>query len=348
MHILFVSDEDLCRAPMARALANQLAKSLRVQHATFHSCGLSVPSPKYPTVELVHFLAFKEINLRKHLSTPFQLSLVRNHDLILCMTHQQAAAARSAVGAPQSGKILVLNDAISFGNSPAKQNILPPPDHSEFHLMALYSQLKASVGRLVRNLSDGDEVEDFGAKRVEATERGPLDDPRLRQFLNHNILEYLQRAFQPATPEDVAEHLQALGQKISAMEIEELLKTDLKNRVIRRPDATWEPDSHAQEREEAERAKQKAASQSESQSRSRRPADPEALYGGTMDEATALTVLSITLNTPRDEARKSIKKLLTRYHPDKFHDDEEFRVLAEEKTKQINQAWALLEKKLPE
>jgi curved DNA-binding protein CbpA len=34
--------------------------------------------------------------------------------------------------------------------------------------------------------------------------------------------------------------------------------------------------------------------------------------------------------------------LLKRYHPDKFHDDEEFRAMAESKARRINRAWEVL------
>lgn len=350
MHILFVSDDDLCRGPISCAIALQMAKKLGVTHTTFRSCGLSVVAPLRPDQELIHFMADKDFNLRKHFSTGFDLPLVRNSDLILCMTHDIRKQAMARVGSPQDGKIRVLNEAVGFGNTRQKQDIYTVEAYTEFQMMAVYSQLKATVGRLVRNLGDGDEVEDFGAKRVLAAERGVLDNPQVRQFLNHNIIEFITRSYEPPSSEQIAEHLQLVGQRVTAMEVEELCKSDLKNRLHRRADSTWELDAHAAEDDARARANQRAEQQAgprTSNSSTKRP-DPAELYSGKMNDETALEILSITMNTPRDEARKSIKKLLTRYHPDKFHDDEEFRLLAEEKTKQINQAWTLLEKRLPE
>ncbi len=348
MHILFVSDEDLCRGPIARLIALQMAKKLGVPHATFRSCGLHVVAPLRPSPEVVEFMIGKEFDLRKHLSTGFDLPLVRQSDIILCMTHAIRKEAQARVGAPQSGKIVVLNDAVGFGSTRQKQDILTPEAHTDFQLMAIYTQLKATVGRFVRNLSDGDEVEDFGAKRVLTSERGVLDNPQIRQFLNHNIMEFIARSYEAPTSEQIAEHLQLVGQRVSTMEVEELCKSDLKNRLNRRIDSTWELDSHAQEEEARAKANRRAEQHTHASSNSTKRPDAAEAYNGKMDEATALEVLSITLNTTRSDARKSIKKLLTRYHPDKFHDDEEFRILAEEKTKQINQAWTLLEKRLPE
>jgi DnaJ-domain-containing protein 1 len=56
-------------------------------------------------------------------------------------------------------------------------------------------------------------------------------------------------------------------------------------------------------------------------------------------------VLGLPQGTPLDEARKAFRNLVAQYHPDKVaHLAPEFRVLAEERTRRLNEAWQLLEK----
>jgi DnaJ like chaperone protein len=63
-------------------------------------------------------------------------------------------------------------------------------------------------------------------------------------------------------------------------------------------------------------------------------------------ETLTLEAAFAHLGLPRDTtpaaAAKAYRRLLARYHPDKFHDDPEFRALAELKARKLNAAWALV------
>lgn len=58
-------------------------------------------------------------------------------------------------------------------------------------------------------------------------------------------------------------------------------------------------------------------------------------------------LLGIAPGTPKDEAKKQFRALITQYHPDKVaHLAPEFRELAERRTREILSAWEALEKSL--
>lgn len=59
-------------------------------------------------------------------------------------------------------------------------------------------------------------------------------------------------------------------------------------------------------------------------------------------------VLGIAPGTSKDEARRAFRTLVAQYHPDKVaHLAPEFQELAERKTRELLEAWELLEKLLP-
>ena len=57
-----------------------------------------------------------------------------------------------------------------------------------------------------------------------------------------------------------------------------------------------------------------------------------------MKKSTALHILGLSDGASDDEIKKAHRKLIIKYHPDKFGTDETARKNAEEKTKQINEA----------
>jgi len=63
----------------------------------------------------------------------------------------------------------------------------------------------------------------------------------------------------------------------------------------------------------------------------------------------AFTLLGITRDTPRGEARKVFRAKLTLYHPDKVsHLADEFRELAEARTRALMEAWEKVGDSLPD
>lgn len=328
---------------MARVLAQAFCNEMGVKSVVFESAGSNVEATLRSYEEVVEFMQSRYFNIKKHLSQPINFQMVRRADMIMCMTHDIAKQVKATIGEPHDQKVVVLNKAVGFGSTRSKQDITAILKLDEQTLMSVFSQLKAAVGRLVRYIGDGDEVEDFGAKKVADTSKGPLDSPQVRQFISHYIIEFISRAYESPDAEMIADHLQMVGQHISAMEVEELCTTDLRARLNRTIEGRFELDAQFEE-EEKQRSSRSSRTSSDSNGANFTFKEEK----GTLTEDEAYEVLAITSSTSKSDARKSLKKLLTRYHPDKFHDDPEFRTMAEQKAKQINLAWETIEDKLKE
>ncbi|MBI5153759.1 DnaJ domain-containing protein [Candidatus Poribacteria bacterium] len=352
MQILFVSGQDLYRGPVARVLASRHASEMGVHGLSFDSAGVEAALNAHSSPELVVFMRDQRLNLFHHVSKPLTGQLVRNADLLLAMTHELARAAKDAVGPVHGGKVVVLNEAVGFGRSAAEMDIHAPDQNGTKALMSLFTQLKASTGRLVRMVRDGDtSPRDFGAVAAETQPDRYLDDKHMRHFLVRYVREFIERAFEPPSTPQIADALAVMGRPLSFLDIEELLGTDLKGIAVRDGDGRWDIDERVKADEERRR-REKPAGKRKPSEQPRESAPPPG--GGVMreqqqlTEAAALELLAVTMETSRGEAQRAYRKLLMRYHPDKFHDDEDFRLMAESKTKLINLAWALLEDRLPE
>ncbi|MBX3730923.1 MAG: DnaJ domain-containing protein [Candidatus Sumerlaeia bacterium] len=350
MRILYVSDTDLCRGPMARLLSLRHAEAMQVVGASFDSAGLWTSKPARSPREIVEFLRDDRLDVTRHMSKPLQPAQVRASDLILCMTHRLAEKTQAAIEEPHRPKVLVLNEAVGFGESKKDEDIVRPPANTNKELLVVYSRLKAATGRLVRMMRDGNTTpEDFGVTSVASHRMGYLDDPLVRPFLASFVGDLVGRTSGGITVREIVSALDVLGRPLSIEEVEELLAHDLRQKVRRNHLKRWEV------RPVAER---KAASPPpppprDAGPRKAPPPPPKSPpppkpppANGKISFAEALKVLSVTAGTPREEAQKKYRQLLTRYHPDKFHDDDSFRHMAEEKTKLINQAWAVVEEKL--
>ena len=65
-----------------------------------------------------------------------------------------------------------------------------------------------------------------------------------------------------------------------------------------------------------------------------------------MNEALAYSVLKLSGNPTIEEIKRAYKSIIKQYHPDKIDDmGDDIKALAEEKTKQINEAYKFLRKK---
>jgi DnaJ-domain-containing protein 1 len=272
------------------------------------------------------------------------------------MTRDLVARARIRVGPNHAGKVLLLNDATRLGHTPAEKDIQSPAESTYQGALTLFSRLKASTGRLVRLIEHGQIYpEDFGAEVDSAEASNVLDDPHVRHFLSRYVVEYVERAFEPPTSEDLLEALVVIGRPLSVVDLEELLRTDLDRYLFQDELGRWNVTPLG--REEQARAKRERKEERRRRAEHARRDHAETRTGGgsqplpdsvRMTQKEALETLAIGLDTPRDQALKRYRSLLMRFHPDKFHDDEQFRQMAEGKTKRINAAWALIKDRLPE
>lgn len=359
MRILFVTDKDEIRGPMARALCLRQAENLGVLGSSFDSTGIYVVDPCRAAPYLVDFLKEDRLDISRHLSKPLQPPRVRASDLVLCMTASLARRAKARVEERYHGKILILNEAVGFDRRPDDIDIALPERFTQQELVKLYSRVKAATGRLVRMIREGNTTpQDFGATVVEDASSGFLDDPQVRPFLVRYVLDLVQNEGPIATRELVLA-LDVLGRPLSVKEVEELLRIDLRDQVRRNHMRKWEPvvrEKTRQEQPRREGPRQDTGPRTNARSdgwkkkvheKTRKP-PPTSGKSVPITFREALELLAIKDSTSREEAQKAYYNLLKRYHPDRFQDDPSFREMAEQKTKRVNEAWALLKEKLPE
>lgn len=353
MRILFVSEKDECRGPMARALAERLSRQMGLEDTNvFDSAGIDVEESSPPTLAAASFMKTEKINIINHRSKPLGMELADGADLILGMTKDIVLATKELVGPDYAPKVVLLNEAIDL--STKKLDIEAPVGDSMGAMRRLNASLSASMGRLVRTLEDPHVVpEYFGAKAVAKKMRagggaGPRTtestiDPEKRRFLANMVFDLLERAYEPHSNRMILEELNELGHRLTTLELEEILRQDLHGQVRKDKDGTWQVVAEARQ-ERREKAKAEARARAQQQP----PPPPTERHEEKMTEAAAYEALGITSSTPGEEARKKYRALLKRYHPDKFHDDPDFRDMAEQKARRIIAAWNMVKEKFGE
>ena len=355
MRILFVSDQDQCRGPMARAIAERLARVQMLEDSVFDSAGLRAPAGEPPTLDSATFMQGEKVSILQHRSKRLTVPLVDGADVIMCMTKAQMDEARKAAGPDYAPKFVQLNEAIDLATT--RIDILPP-DGTRSGMRRRYAALSAAIGRLVRTLEEpGVSPEYFGAKtmpkklRPGAGGAGPRAtestlDPEKRVFLANMVFSLIERAFDSLTTGGLLEELAAAGQQIPKAELDELLRQDLHGLARMDKDGVWHIVHGAAERKR-DKARAEARARAEEQ-RKAREAEKLKEADMTMTQEVALELLGIKADMPRAEAQKKYRALLKRYHPDRFHDDPSFLQMAEVKTRRINAAWEFMKDRLPE
>ena len=354
MRILFVSDEDRCRGPMARGIAEQQARKHDLVDIVFDSAGLHAAGGESPFVEVITFLRREKISILKHRSKHLNAALADNADVIFCMTQELTRETKEMLGQYYAPKVVLLMEGVDLDTK--RRDVEMPSLASMRTIRPLYAQLLAALGRMTRTLEEPSVCPEYlGAKSVPkrlkpgsrgagGRARASTIDPQTRRYLVNVIFDFVERSFEPPTSGGVLEMVQSLGQEVSALEVEELLRQDLHGYLRLDREGTWHvvPGASEKRREKA-KAKAKARAQSEEKSG---PAPPPKEEPMTKDLAFGL--LSLKPGSSLDEAQKKYRALMQRYHPDKFHDDPDFREMADQKTKRLNEAWALVREELTE
>ncbi|CAN5363647.1 hypothetical protein BH09SUM1_BH09SUM1_18370 [soil metagenome] len=356
MRIVFVSEHDQCRGPMARALADRLARTQGLDGSVFDSCGVAAQDGNQPTVEAASFLRMENINILTHTAKSLSPAIADSADILFCLTAAVLRETKKIIGPVLAPKAVLLNDAIDLATK--KLDIEPPTDSSVAALRRLYASLGASMGRLVRTLDDAEAgPEYFGAKTIPKTMKpgGPASagepppssiNPEKRQFLANTIFDILERAFEPQTVGVIHQDLRARGHEVGVRDVEDILQQDLHGFARVDKDGVWHAVSGAtQKRREKARAESRArTARSEKQAP---PPPPPTAKSEKISEPVAYEILGLRPGATSTDARKKYRALLKRYHPDKFHDDPEFRSMAEQKAMRINMAWEILKDKFP-
>lgn len=358
MRILFVSDDDRCRGPVARAVSELLARQADVHDCVFDSCGLDQGPSQPAYVEVITLMKREKLNLLNHRSKKLTEQLADSADIVFGMTDAIVAGIIDLLGDYYAPKVILLNKGVDLETT--RMDVERPNLNNFSAIRQTYAMLRASCGRLVRTLEEHDvKVEYFGvkpvARRMKPGAAGPRAskatiDPHKRQYLVNMSFDYIERAFEPPTTTSLLQHLHSMGQEISALELSEILKQDLHGFARQDKDGAWHLVTGAGAKRRAQAKAQARARAEEQRAEEQRakepPPPPPPAREERLTEEGAYEVLSITPETTRAEAQKKFRALLQRYHPDRFHDDPEFQEMADQKTKRINEAWAMLKDKL--
>lgn len=335
MHILFISDHDLVRGPVARVLAQGYAEEFRLSTVTFESAGTTASPGTRPPRPLLEYMRMEGYAIGGHASQPLQPSHARRCSLAVCMGRANARAATAILGAAHANKVLVLNEAVSFT---ARRHRVDIPPFSNGDYLSLTSVMKASVGRFVRLLSQNDIYTADGRPVEElAAQASVLADPQIRAFVAEFLYHQMSRSPQPRTLAQLRASLHAIGRPLNTVELGDLLRHELAGRAVRLRDGRWTVDHDRDDRRETH--------QSDSSRHSEQPGGAQPPPSKLTDDE-ALEIIGIHWETPLADAQQRYRNLLKRYHPDRFHDDDAFRTLAESKTQRINAAWERLRRRL--
>jgi protein-tyrosine-phosphatase len=354
-----LSEDDRCRGPMARAIAERFAAQEHIDSIVFDSAGLTATPGEPATTATIAFMRREKYNLAAGRSKPITDAIADSADVIFCMTRDLAKRTRAAVGDYYAPKVVLLTEGVDLVSN--RMDIDRPGEDTVAEFRKVYAALRAALGRLIRTLEEpGVTPEYFGAVTLPKRNKpgtggtGPRAtaenlDPEKRRFLSNSLFDYIERSFEPPTTAQLLEHMAMKGMKLSQLEVEEVLRQDLHGHVRVDRDGCWNVVAGAstKRRDDARaEARARAAEAAKEQEKARQSRAAE-LDSANLSEADALEVLGIRKTTPFEEARKKYRSLLQRYHPDKFHDDDEFREMAESKARRINTAWTLVEDLLP-
>ncbi len=111
--ILFVCSGNTCRSPMAEAIARHFIDVGLLGDAVdvfVASAGVAAPNGSPPTVEARAALAVIAID-NEGSSKPLTAEMIRNADLVLCMTSRHVETARSLAPTAHEGQIIRLDPA---------------------------------------------------------------------------------------------------------------------------------------------------------------------------------------------------------------------------------------------
>lgn len=111
--ILFVCSGNTCRSPMAEAIARHSIDDGLLGDAPdvfVASAGVAAPNGSPPTVEAMAALAAIGIEYEGS-SKPLTAEMIRNADLVLCMTSRHVETARSLAPTAHESQIMRLDPA---------------------------------------------------------------------------------------------------------------------------------------------------------------------------------------------------------------------------------------------
>lgn len=116
MKVLFVCTGNTCRSPLAEAAARKLAAGKGLKNVTFASAGIGAYGGAAASEGAMLVALERGLDLSTHQAQPLTPDLVRESDLILCMSEHHVA---SAVALGGEGKTYLLDEYASNGKTSA-------------------------------------------------------------------------------------------------------------------------------------------------------------------------------------------------------------------------------------
>lgn len=114
MRVLFVCTGNTCRSPLAEAAARKLAAEKGLKNVTFASAGIGAYGGAAASEGAMLVALERGLDLSTHQAQPLTPELVRESDLILCMSEHHVA---SAVALGGDGKTFLLDEYASSGRT---------------------------------------------------------------------------------------------------------------------------------------------------------------------------------------------------------------------------------------
>lgn len=124
MKVLFVCTGNTCRSPLAEATARKVAVQRGLDDVTFASAGTGAIGGGGASEGAILVGLERGLDLGSHRSQPLTSELVRDSDLILCMSERHV---ESAIAMGGEGKTFLLDDFASEGKT--SQSITDPFGH---------------------------------------------------------------------------------------------------------------------------------------------------------------------------------------------------------------------------
>lgn len=236
MRILFVSEDDSCRAPLARELSRRLADELVVPGLDFESCGIAVERGGRVPPEYVSLGRVEGVDLARTWTQPLTAQLLEKNDAALCMTLPIAEYVRASYPKELGGKAVLFTKACGLGDS---YGDVLAVDEGPGGFARVAGTVRAATGSLVRLLEFEHRIPvSFGVGAPLDT--GPKGPPAGLSPVAEVIWYTLYNSPRPLKIAELVTQLAADRIKADAVTISRMFQGELKRHVRALDGGVWE------------------------------------------------------------------------------------------------------------